>query len=513
MKTINKVSSFSLFLFLLSCLVGCGQLDLENSLISDRFTNPIALAATDSRLAEVAIPTIIKELDRDLEKYIPQVRIITPQPEQTFKKTDISIELEVENLPIFRDDKLQLGNHLNLIIDNEPLQPIYSLEEPVVIKNLTPGTHSIRAFATRPWGESFKTEAAYAQTTFNVLTETNDNRPKSDLPLLTYNSPTGSIGAEPFLLDFYLTNAPLHAIAQNDPNLLDWRVRATVNGTSFILKNWQPTYLTGIKPGENWIQLELIDEAGNSIENAFNNTVRVFNYDPQQQDTLAKLVTNKIALADAKSIVEQKYYIQPVEVPEIIEPTVTIEPESTITGEEAENDIEPIIEKLKESKSEEDVGSTRAILGEKSDLSSTLNSDAKQVKTEKSEQPGIISTPETNTIDGERETIEDSSVKEINSVNLKDTEENIIVVESTESSDTITITQDNLDAPKPTVAIETPQTESAAITEAEISITREQTEPIKTPQPKTEAPVWWQKILVNLRQKLEGLVRLLPKDV
>ncbi|MGB5711528.1 MAG: hypothetical protein WBM44_11545, partial [Waterburya sp.] len=217
MKTIK----IGLFLFLLSCLVGYGQLDNNHSLTSDRFTNSIALAATNSNLAEVAPPKIIKELERELEQYVPQVRIMTPKAEQTFKQTDIAIELEVEDLPIFRDDKLRLGNHLNLIIDNEPFQPIYSLDEPIVIKNLTPGTHTIRVFATRPWGESFKTEGAYAQTTFNVLTETNDNRPQPNVPLLTYNSPTGTIGAEPLLLDFYLTNAPLHAIAHDNPNLLD----------------------------------------------------------------------------------------------------------------------------------------------------------------------------------------------------------------------------------------------------------------------------------------------------
>ncbi len=337
MKTIK----IGLFLFLLSCLVGYGQLDNNHSLISDRFGNSIALAATNSNLAEVAPPKIIKELEGELEQYVPQVRIVTPKAEQTFKQTDIAIELEVEDLPIFRDDKLRLGNHLNLIIDNEPFQPIYSLDEPIVIKNLTPGTHTIRAFATRPWGESFKTEGAYAQTTFNILTETNDNRPQPNVPLLTYNSPTGTIGAEPLLLDFYLTNAPLHAIAHDNPNLLDWGVRATVNGTSFILEDWQSIYLTGIKPGENWIQLELIDEAGKNIENAFNNTVRLFNYDPQQQDTLAKLLTNKVSLADAQSIVKQNYYIQPVGVTKIndFEDGTESEIESEIIVDEAVNNM------------------------------------------------------------------------------------------------------------------------------------------------------------------------------
>ena len=518
MKTIK----IGLFLFLLSCLVGYGQFNTNNFLIGDRLTNSMALAATNSNLAEVAPPKIIKELERELEQYIPQVKIVAPKAEQIFQQTDISIELEVEDLPIFRDDKLKLGNHLNLIIDNEPFRAIYNLEEPIIIPDLTPGTHTIRVFAVRPWGESFKTEGAYAQTTFNVLAETNDNRPNPSAPLLTYNSPTGTIGAEPLLLDFYLTNAPLHELAQNDSRLLDWRIRATVNGTSFILEDWQPVYLTGLNKGTNWIQLELIDPAGNSIENAFNNTVRVINYDPQRTDTLAKLVTDKISLVEARPIVEQNYYIQPVGTPEIIEPSVKVEPEPTINteesikNEESINNIEPTVEDKTESKeSEEDTAKERAILEEKSNLSSTANNDTEQVQTEPSEQPVIIPAPETNIIDEVVETIEDSedsSVEEINSLNLKDREEKIKAVESTESQEINTITQDNLDSPKPIAAIEITQPESAAITEDEVPIAIPETEPIETPEQKTAAPVWWQKILLNLRQKLEELVSLLPKN-
>ena len=416
-------------------------------------------------------------------------------------------------MPIFRDDKLELGNHLNLIIDNEPFRAIYNLDEPIIIQDLTPGTHTIRVFAVRPWGESFKTEGAYAQTTFNVLAETNDNRPQPNVPLLTYNSPTGTISAEPLLLDFYLTNAPLHALTQNDPHLLDWRIRATINGTSFILEDWQPVYLTGLNKGTNWIQLELIDQAGNNIENAFNNTVRVINYDPQRTDTLAKLVTDKISLAEARPIVEQNYYIQPVETPEIIEPRVKVEPEPTINAEDSVNNIEPTIEDKTEAKeSEENTVRQSAITAEKSNLSSTANSDTEQVQTEPSAQPVITPATETNMIDEVVETSEDSSVKELNSVDLEDREEKIKAVESTESKEINTVTPDNLDSPQPIAASEITQSESAAITEDDIPIAIPETEQIETPEQKTAAPVWWQKILVSLRQKLEDLVSLLPKN-
>lgn len=519
MKTIR----FCLLLVCLTYLVSCGRVDVGNSLNSDRFSSilkSVSLDSTNSNLAEAATPKIIKELNQDVEQFAPQVKIISPQAGQIFNQTDITVQLKVQDLPVFQDDKLKLGNHLDLILDNEPVQQIYNLDEPVILENLSPGTHTIRVFASRPWGESFKNDGAYAQKTFSVLTETNDNRPDPHLPLLTYSNPRGTYGAEPILLDFYLTNAPLHAVAQSDPNLQDWQIRTTVNGTSFILENWQPVYLTGLNEGTNWIQLELIDEAGNNIENAFNNTVRVINYDPQRVDTLAKLVTNKISLAEARPMVEQNYYIQPVETPEIIEPSEQVESEpaeTTINGQELINNIELRGEEIRETKESEEETPTAiseagarsaiAIPAEESNLNSISRSDMEQVDPEESEQSVIIPAPETKTIDEVEETAEDISVEEIDRINLKNTQE---VVDKTEAQEIIAITQEISDSPKQEAEIKNPQPELEAISEDEISIDIPETEPIKTQDQTNETTVWWQKILLSLRQKLENLVRILP---
>ena len=382
MKTIK----FCLLFICLSYLVGCGQVGIGNPLdiFGKSFDNSIkSTSSLNSNLAEIATPKTIKELNKELEQYAPQVQIISPKAEQVLNQTDITVELQVQDLPIFQDDKLELGNHLDLILDNEPSRPIFNLEEPIILESLTPGTHTIRVFATRPWGESFKNDGAYAQTTFSVLTETNDNRPDPNLPLLTYNNPTGSYGAEPLMLDFYLTNAPLHAVAQNNPELQDWRIRATVNGTSFILENWQSIYLTGFNKGKNWIQLELIDQAGNNIENTFNNTVRVIDYDPQKTNTLAKLVTNKISPTEAHSIVEQNYYILPEEAAEIVEP---VEP----VDEPANNPIEPeiISEESIESEISEDSLDNLDV--------TELKSEPK-IKAAEDNQTIVIPNPEANT--------------------------------------------------------------------------------------------------------------------
>lgn len=514
MNTIKAV----IFLLLLGCLIGCGRIDNSSSWYDNSLDNTsTALSQANENLTEVATPIIIKNLERGLKEYAPQVRIIAPQAEAIVEQSELTIEIEITGLPIFRDDQLGLGNHLNLIIDNEPLQEIYNVDEPIVLKNLAPGTHSLRLFAVRPWGESYKNEGAYAQTTFSVLTTTNDNRPLSNIPLLTYNSPTGIIGAEPLLLDYYLTNLSQHRQLENNQEQEDFVVRATVNGISFLLEDWQPRYIKGLKLGENWIQLELLDRAGNKIVNSFNDTVRIITYNPEQQNTLAQLLMGKISLAEAQGILEPRYKIQPVEESEIIEPNKQVEPETTInnTTDKSVTEIELTSEDIDitaTNKPEENTPVESVVSPEESNLSSMTNSDTEHVQTEKLEQPVIAPVPETQTIDEVLETIEDSSVAELSRVNLEDTEEKTKTLESTESKEINTMIQDNLDSSQPIAEIKTLQPESEIITEDEISITISETETIKTSEQETTAQVWWQKILVSLRQKIESLVRLLPKN-
>jgi hypothetical protein len=274
--------------------------------------SPIALAATPT-IAEASTPPVIQALRRKLDRYQPQVTILSPKAGETFQDTTASLKFAVKDLPIYKDAKLGLGPHLHVFLDEDNYQAVYDLSQPLVLKDLKPGTHTIRVFASRPWHESFKNDGAFAQVTFNVFTATKDDQPNPDLPLLTYSRPQGSYGAEPIMLDYYLTNAPLHLVANDDKEVRDWRVKATIDGTSFILDKWQPIYLKGLPTGQNWAQLEFVDAKGESIPNVFNNTVKLFDYQPGGDDSLAKLVRGELTAAEAMGIVDPNY--KPAEKP------------------------------------------------------------------------------------------------------------------------------------------------------------------------------------------------------
>ncbi len=294
------------------------------------------------------------------------------------------MKLQAEDLPLNPDANVPLRPHLHLILDNEPYRAIYNIDQPVVLEDLEPGTHTLRAFPVRPWHESYKNDGAYAQVTFHVLTKTDSNNPNQDLPLLTYSRPKGDYGAEPVLLDYYLSNAPLHIAAQTEADINDWRIRVTVNNESFLLDQWQPIYLEGFQAGENWVKLEFIDEDGNLVANRFNNTVRVINYQPDGQDAFSRLMRGDLPIAEAYTLVgldvpsglppeEELVETEPVPtevMEEVIEETVVVPEPESVKDLPSLNPEEPTQEKLGETESleplpeSEEIGEPTEVLEE-----------------------------------------------------------------------------------------------------------------------------------------------------
>ncbi|MEJ1929581.1 hypothetical protein WDZ92_04790 [Nostoc sp. NIES-2111] len=318
--------SFAIFrwlvtLVLVLALASCGDKAVSQQVPLSSTTKPQQISG---QFSEVSPPSVIQELRSSLEIYQPQVTIVTPKADEVISDNTVTVKFQVKDLPIFKHPQWELGPHLHVILDNQPYIPVYDLSQPLVLSDLSPGTHTLRVFASRPWHESFKNEGAYAQTTFHIFTTSNDNNPDPKLPLLTYSRPQASYGAEPILLDFYLTNAPLHSVAKDDPNdkFSNWRIRCTINGESFVFDRWQAVYLKGFNAGKNWVKLEFLDNQGNPVKNAFNTTVRLFNYQPKGKDTLSRIVRGELQADEVRGIVDPAYVAKPL----VPEPTPTATP-------------------------------------------------------------------------------------------------------------------------------------------------------------------------------------------
>jgi hypothetical protein len=314
----------------LMAIAGCAKEPMSLTAVATAKPSPGKLVGA---IAEVAPPTIVQRLNRELDRYQPQVDIIAPRPDELVTQTEVMVQLRVRDLPLFKDEGLAAGPHVTVMLDDRPVAEIFDENAPIALQDLTPGTHTLRAFAERPWHESFKNDGAFAQTTFHVFTKTRDRVPDPSQPLLTYNQPKGVVGTEPVLLDFYLTNAPLHLLARerDDDEIRDWKIRATINGDSFVLDDWQSIYLKGFRRGTNWVKLELIDDRGELIANAFNESVALVEYDPNQSSTIDRLMKGELPEAEAQAIIDPNYESlapEPEPEPEP-EPVQVIAPEPT----------------------------------------------------------------------------------------------------------------------------------------------------------------------------------------
>ena len=198
-----------------------------------------------------------------------------------------------------------MGNHIHVILDNQPYEAYYNLDQEFELRNVSDGEHTLRFFPSRPWHESYKNANAFQMVKFTVRNggadttkpaTTNANQTMSNAnasatpegkdmpsstagaidagkPLLTYSRPKGEYkgaDAEAIMIDFWLSNGKLAGDGG------EYRVKYSVDGgeAKFIDK-WSPIWLSGWADGKHSVKLELVDKNGNLVDNGgYNSTMR-----------------------------------------------------------------------------------------------------------------------------------------------------------------------------------------------------------------------------------------------
>ena len=166
------------------------------------------------------------------------------------------------------------GQHIHNIVDNQPYTAHYDTK---FTKPLADGQHAVLSFLSRSYHESLKHRGAYDLRIINVGNATPPNTPVLDVkaPTLFYSRPKDEykgVDARRIMLDFYLVNTTLEPGGN--------RVRATINGTEFMLEHWMPYQMEGLPAGENTVKLELVDGSGNMIPGPYNSVTRTFTVAP-----------------------------------------------------------------------------------------------------------------------------------------------------------------------------------------------------------------------------------------
>ncbi len=265
-------------------------------------------------LTEVPRPQKIADQMRERgeqDQAAPTLSVVEPKNNSTLNGSAVKVKLalsgDLKGYQPMKDMTTGMGNHIHVILDNQPYEPFYNLDGEFELRNVSDGEHTLRFFPSRPWHEGYKNAGAFQMVKFTVKgggadagkpATTNANQAMSNTSaatppegkdmkdstagavdaaksLLTYSRPKGeykAADAENIMIDFWLSNAKL----QGDGG--EYRVRYSVDGgeAKFIDK-WVPIWLSGWANGAHNVKLELVDKAGNLVDNGgYNSTTREF---------------------------------------------------------------------------------------------------------------------------------------------------------------------------------------------------------------------------------------------
>lgn len=257
-------------------------------------------------LNEVSIPTQVGdmlEMRGEQDKATPELMVESPKEGETIKSSNVKIKVKVGgDLKMGKDEKGN-GNHVHVILDNQPYAAHYMWDEGFELRNVPDGEHTLRMFPSRPWHESYKNEKAFKTIKFTVKDgKADETKPTTDdkgnkmadakkdsegatvenstagnvdfsKPLLTYSRPKGEYkgaDAEAIMIDFWLANAKLSGDGG------EYKVRYTIDGgVQKLIEKWEPIWLSGWSNGTHKVKLELLDKDGNLVENGgYNSTER-----------------------------------------------------------------------------------------------------------------------------------------------------------------------------------------------------------------------------------------------
>ena len=316
MRMSIRLASLSLLAGLSLFAVACEPVNQNaNTTATSSVTPP-----GEQKLTQTPRPPAIEQAMKDRgeqDQAAPTLRVVSPANNATINGSKVEVKLELSGdlkgyMP-HKDPATQKGNHIHVILDNQPYEAYYELGQPFELRNVAEGKHTLRVFPSRPWHESFKNDGAFQMVEFTVKgggdaskpTTTNSGEKvanpanKSDgagasptparegkdftasqagnvdraKPLLTYSRPKGEYkgaDADPIMIDFWLMNAKL----QGDGG--EYRVRYSVDGGEpKFLEKWEPIWLSGWLSGKHSVKLELVDKDGNVVDNGgYNSTTR-----------------------------------------------------------------------------------------------------------------------------------------------------------------------------------------------------------------------------------------------
>ena len=299
-------------------MAACGAAPTNNT-NSSNASNAANSSPAAQTLTVVDTPQRIKDMMAargEQDKAEPTLKILQPADGVTINISTVKVKLalsgDLKGYQPHKDPETGMGNHIHVILDNEPYEAYYNLEQEFELRNVPNGEHTLRVFASRPWHESYKNNGSFQMTRFrmggtnsninaNQPVTTNSGQQMSNAntnagptpegksypsrqaenvmvdptkPLLTYSRPKGEykgVESDPIMIDFWFANAKLH---DNGGGI--YRVRYSIDGgEAKYIDKWGPIWISGWTAGKHTIKMDLVDEKGALVDNGgYNSTTR-----------------------------------------------------------------------------------------------------------------------------------------------------------------------------------------------------------------------------------------------
>jgi hypothetical protein len=198
-------------------------------------------------------PVTLKIVSPKADEIIPIPAADAGQPPAT--GAPVAVRIELTGYETFQDPATKAGQYVALVIDNiSTTFAYYDVTKPWVFKKIPKGTHTLRAFPVRPWGESIKDDSAFSSVTFHVGEKDGKNVNEAGAPILTVISPRGKVKGETgrVLLDFNVTGCP---VAEKGAVPDSCRVRYKIDTEKEVtLAKEEAVWLENVTPGKHaWV--------------------------------------------------------------------------------------------------------------------------------------------------------------------------------------------------------------------------------------------------------------------
>src|SRR5713101_4291339 len=171
-----KVPKLSLVLFALCSatvliFAGCQQPNENaNTTATTTATPPGVQSLTIIPRPQKIVDLMKQRGEQDEAK--PTLRILSPAKNAAINGSSVDVKLELSGdlkgyMP-HKDPATGKGNHIHVILDNQPYEAYYDTSQPFELRNVAEGKHTLRVFPSRPWHESYKSEGAFQLVEFTV---------------------------------------------------------------------------------------------------------------------------------------------------------------------------------------------------------------------------------------------------------------------------------------------------------------------------------------------------------